>query len=176
MQAIWKELLLLCLCMVLAILLPRLFIKTNVKVDNQGVSMDLTEINPMQTIQPNKLIESPLFTETRKLNFESDVMTSDDVNETLTEPVPPEPKLVGVVSGFGKSVIIVKGNSGEDQNLEIGDNIDGWRLINVGNNSATFQAADVRRVIRLDYFNKVGSAIIKNEKLSYTDIEDNKNE
>jgi hypothetical protein len=70
-------------------------------------------------------------------------------------PPPPLPRLVGVASGGrGRAVALVKTGSGETLVLSSGASADGWRLVAVGRDQATFERAGERQTARLDFGNK----------------------
>ena len=67
----------------------------------------------------------------------------------------PLPTLVGVVSrARGRGVALVKSSSGQTVTLSPGETVDGWQLVGIGRDRATFAANGERRVAALDFSNK----------------------
>jgi hypothetical protein len=71
-------------------------------------------------------------------------------------PAPsPMPALVGLVSrAGGKGVALVKGSNGQTTTIAPGEIVDGWRLVGIGRDRATFVSNGERRVAALDFSNK----------------------
>jgi hypothetical protein len=70
-------------------------------------------------------------------------------------PPPPLPRLVGVASGGrGRAVALVKTSSGETLVLGAGATADGWKLVRVGRDEATFERSGERKSARLDFGNR----------------------
>jgi hypothetical protein len=68
----------------------------------------------------------------------------------------PMPALVGLVSrAGGRGVALVKASSGETVTLAPGESVDGWRLVGIGRDRATFASNGERRVAALDFSNKM---------------------
>ena len=72
-------------------------------------------------------------------------------------PAPqPMPALVGLVSrARGKGIALVRSSSGQTVTLAPGESVDGWRLIGIGRDRATFVSNGERRVASLDFRNKL---------------------
>jgi hypothetical protein len=67
----------------------------------------------------------------------------------------PLPTLVGVVSrARGRGVALVKSSSGQTVTLSPGESVDGWRLVGIGRDRATFAGNGEQRVAALDFSNK----------------------
>ena len=67
----------------------------------------------------------------------------------------PLPTLVGVVSrARGRGVALVKSSSGQTVTLSPGQSVDGWRLVGIGRDRATFASNGEQRVAALDFSNK----------------------
>jgi hypothetical protein len=70
----------------------------------------------------------------------------------------PVPALVGLVSrARGRGVALVKASSGETVTIEPGQSVDGWQLVGIGRDRATFVSNGERRVAALDFSNKTPS-------------------
>ncbi|HMJ92949.1 MAG TPA: hypothetical protein VK472_02485 [Allosphingosinicella sp.] len=69
----------------------------------------------------------------------------------------PFPTLVGVVSrARGRGVALVKSSSGQTVTLSPGESVDGWQLVGIGRDRATFASNGEKRVAALDFSNKAG--------------------
>ena len=67
----------------------------------------------------------------------------------------PLPTLVGVVRrARGRGVALVKSSSGQTVTLSPGESVDGWRLVGIGRDRATFAGNGEQRVAALDFRNK----------------------
>jgi hypothetical protein len=70
-------------------------------------------------------------------------------------PPPSPPTLVGLVVGTrGRSVALVRGAGGETVTLARGEQIDGWTLVAVTRERATFDLGGSRHVATLDFSNR----------------------
>lgn len=143
------------LSLAVAILLPWLLLKDESELQNNEVNLTITDIKIAASISPDNLLTKPIFNKDRGVvpeTSENIELPQDDIEQP---PLPPEPKLVGVAKGAGRAIAIVKGSDGMDQNIKTGENIDGWTLINISSNSATFRSQGVSKIIELDYGNKL---------------------
>lgn len=137
-----------------AILLPWLLLMDESELQNNEANLTITDIKIAASASPDNLLEKPIFNKDRGI-IQEEVDTSNPAQDNVEQtPLPPEPKLVGVAKGAGRAVAIVKGSDGVDQNIKTGENIDGWTLIYISSNSATFRTQGVRKIIELDYGNK----------------------
>ena len=67
----------------------------------------------------------------------------------------PLPALVGLVSrARGRGVALVKSSSGQTVTVAPGEVVDGWQLIGIGRDRATFVSNGERRVAALDFSNR----------------------
>lgn len=74
-------------------------------------------------------------------------------------PAAPPPILVGlVVSNRGRAVALAKGANGETLTLARGATIDGWTLIGITREQATFERDGARHVAALDFANRPASS------------------
>jgi hypothetical protein len=70
-------------------------------------------------------------------------------------PPSPMPALVGLVSRTrGRGVALVKASNGQTVTIAPGESVDGWRLVAIGRDRATFASNGERRVAALDFSNK----------------------
>ncbi len=149
-----KDWFLFILSLVAAIILPWLLLMDASAFQNNEADMTITDIKIVASASPNNLLAKPIFNKERGLTIETPEnieLPQENIEQT---PLPPEPKLVGIAKGRGRSVAIVKGSDGVDQNIKPGENIDGWTLIHISPNNATFRAQGVRKIIALDYGNR----------------------
>ena len=66
------------------------------------------------------------------------------------------PTLVGLVSrARGKGVALVKASSGQTVMIGPGESVDGWQLVAIGRDRATFASNGERRVASLDFRNRI---------------------
>jgi hypothetical protein len=71
----------------------------------------------------------------------------------------PMPTLVGLVSrARGRGVALVKGSDGQTVTIAPGESVDGWRLLGIGRDRATFASNGERRVAALDFSNRIPAA------------------
>jgi hypothetical protein len=65
------------------------------------------------------------------------------------------PALVGLVSRMrGRGVALVKASNGQTVTIAPGESVDGWQLVAIGRDRATFASNGERRVASLDFSNK----------------------
>ena len=70
-------------------------------------------------------------------------------------PPSPMPALVGLVSrARGRGVALVKAGNGQTVTIAPGESVDGWRLVAIGRDRATFASNGERRTASLDFSNK----------------------
>jgi hypothetical protein len=71
-------------------------------------------------------------------------------------PAPqPMPALVGLVSrARGKGIALVRASNGQTVTIAPGQSVDGWQLVGIGRDRATFVSNGERRVASLDFRNK----------------------
>ena len=116
----------------------------------------ITKVQIQNIRAVDMLLTKPIFNAQRAPLAFADEMIAEEPEEIQTaEQITPIPTLVGLVSKKrGKAVAIVKTNDGETKTLKTGESSDGWLLINIGRNEATFANAGEKRTIGLDYGNK----------------------
>ncbi len=115
----------------------------------------ITKVQTQEIPTVDILLKKPIFNSERTPLALLDEMTAEEPEAQIAALVTPVPKLVGLVSKRrGKAVAIVKTNDGETKALSTGQTSDGWRLVTVGKNEATFANANEQRTIGLDYGNK----------------------
>jgi len=72
---------------------------------------------------------------------------------------PTPPILVGTIAGIGRSSIaLIKDATGVTTTVNIGGEVDGWRLLAIGNGTATLEQGSDRQTIALNFSNKEGSS------------------
>ena len=149
-----KDWSLLIVSLAAAILLPWFLLKDENKLQNNEANLTITDIKIASSATPNNLLAKPIFNKDRGIIIETQDIPNAQQENVEQTPLPPEPKLVGIAKGNGRSIAIVRGSDGMDQNIKTGENIDGWTLINISSNSATFRSQGVSKIIELDYGNK----------------------
>lgn len=152
-MAEFRDWFMLIICLALAVILPWQILIDDSETQDTAPDLNITEIKIAASASPDAIISRQLFSSTRGAVSEVDEI--DDLGQDAPAPIilPQEPKLVGIARGRGRSVAIVRGQDGVDQNLKPGENVNGWTLIFVASNSATFSAEGVRKIIALDYSN-----------------------
>lgn len=97
-------------------------------------------------------LDAPLFASDRKPPAVPPPVPVD----TAPPPPPlPDPVLVGVVGRpGGGGVALVRKNDGTTTTVPTGGEVDGWRLLDIGNGTATFTAGDRQVRVTLDFRNR----------------------
>ncbi|MEO9599802.1 hypothetical protein [Parasphingorhabdus sp.] len=134
----------------------------------------ITQVQIQEIGAVDTFLAKPIFNAERApLAFADEVIGQEPQEIEIAQPVSPIPTLVGLVSKRrGKAVAIVKTHDGETKTLSAGDSSDGWRLIKVGKNDATFANAGQQRTIDLYYGNKaIGGP--SNSPVAVSNIQDN---
>jgi hypothetical protein len=97
--------------------------------------------------------EAPLFSPTRTPPDQAPPAGSPGAQPAAAPS--PMPALVGLVSrARGRGVALVKTSSGQTVTIAPGETVDGWQLVAVGRDRATFASNGERRVAALDFTNK----------------------
>jgi hypothetical protein len=97
---------------------------------------------------------APLFSPTR--TRETQPPPAGNPEPAQATPPAPMPALVGLVSSArGRGVALVKTGNGQTVTIAPGETVDGWRLVAIGRDRATFASNGERRVAALDFSNKV---------------------
>jgi hypothetical protein len=83
--------------------------------------------------------------------------TPEALAAAAAAPAPqPMPALVGLVSrARGRGVALVRSSNGQTVTLAPGESVDGWRLVGIGRDRATFVSNGERRVASLDFRNRL---------------------
>ncbi len=114
----------------------------------------ITKVQAQEIAPIEILLTKPIFNADRTPVADQVLIDEAEVVQTPAQ-ISPVPTLVGLVSKRrGKAVAIIKTNDGETKTLRTGQTSDGWRLVTVGKNEATFASANEQRTIGLDYGNK----------------------
>lgn len=114
----------------------------------------ITKVQAQVVAPVDILLTKPIFNAERTPLADQVLIDEPEVDQA-PEQVTPAPTLVGLVSKRrGKAVAIIKTNDGETKTLSTGQTSDGWRLVTVGKNEATFANANEQRTIGLNYGNK----------------------
>jgi hypothetical protein len=100
---------------------------------------------------------APLFSSTRA-PFDPAAPPPGSQGVEAAPAASPMPLLVGLVSrARGRGVALVKGSNGQTVTIIPGESVDGWRLLAIGRDRATFASNGERRVAALDFSNKPSS-------------------
>jgi len=136
----------------LAILCPIVLLWPGEQIERPPPPSRLTRFgSPPALAFQDAVFDAPLFNAERSATPVGDPA---DVQEAAA-PVAPPPQLVGTIAGRGgDSVALIKDASGEAHTLRIGEDIDGWRLVSIGNGTATLDHAGDRQTIALDFLNR----------------------
>lgn len=116
-----------------------------------------TQLRLAPTESAIALMEQPVFNKAR-----SPLAPADDASAFALAPSgdaaaaspasPPQlPTLVGLATGRGKAIAILKGADGAARNVGAGDSVDGWTIISINRNGAKLTAAGVTQDITLNY-------------------------
>jgi hypothetical protein len=96
---------------------------------------------------------APLFSPTR-----APPEQAPPAGSPAAQPAPPPspmPALVGLISSArGRGVALVKAGNGQTVTIAPGESVDGWRLVAIGRDRATFASNGERRTAALDFSNK----------------------
>lgn len=96
---------------------------------------------------------APLFSPTRTPSAQAPASGESEAGPPA--PPSPVPALVGLVSSArGRGVALVKAGNGQTVTIAPGQSVDGWQLVAIGRDRATFAANGERRVASLDFSNK----------------------
>lgn len=102
------------------------------------------------------VFDAPLFNAERSAQPAGD---QAEIQAAAAALVAPPPQLVGTIAGrAGDSVALIKDSGGEAHTLRIGEDVDGWRLVSIGNGTATLDRAGDRQTVALDFSNRKVSA------------------
>lgn len=126
---------------------------------SQRPAIDLparTAITPLRIVAAEPLgpaIETPLFNIGRS-PLPPEPPASAVATAEAAPPAPP-PVLVGTIARRrGGGLALVKNNAGETVALRVGEEVDGWRLVSVGESEAVLDQAGRRETAALDFRNK----------------------
>ena len=109
-------------------------------------------------------LERPVFNKARSavapLDDTNALGLGGDSNVATLPPVPPPqlPTLVGLATGRGKAIAIIKGADGTARNVSVGDNVDGWTIISISRAGAKLSVAGITQNITLNYGNQQGAS------------------
>jgi hypothetical protein len=80
--------------------------------------------------------------------------------ETPPPPLQPLPRLVGIVIAHpGRALVLVKSANGETLTLHPGESADGWRLVGIFRNGATFRNGSEEKQAGFDLTNRTGTSL-----------------
>jgi hypothetical protein len=114
----------------------------------------MTKLRVSQAAQLDAALRMPLFTLDR--TPAPDVEVAEDASDPAAVSAPPI--LVGTIAnGRAQGVVLAKTLTGETVTLTIGSEVDGWRLVLIGNGSAEFEQGGRRETVTLDFGNRIPS-------------------
>ena len=103
-------------------------------------------------------LTAPPFTDGRTVEAAQPAPDPAEATETAA-PEAPAPALVGVaLGGRNRAVALARGSNGETLTLARGEAVDGWTVIAIGRDRATFERGGARHTARLDFGNRPGTA------------------
>ena len=139
----------------LALAIPTVLLWPSAVPETPAPPMHMTRlVSPAMLALRGAALDAPLFAPERERLVEA----GTEVAEASMPAAPPAPPiLVGTIAGIGRSSIaLIKNASGETTTVNIGDEVDGWRLLAIGNGTATLEQGGDRQTIALNFSNKEG--------------------
>lgn len=151
-----REYVAIAICAVVAVLGPAILLAPENDAPPEVEVLKLSTAKPraVDAELPSAILEFPLFHAGRApLVLEN--ATAEAQETAAAPPSPPPPILVGVVARRkGKAIALAKNAAGETVSLTVGDQVDGWAVSAIGASAVTFDQADRRETIALDFRNK----------------------
>ena len=98
------------------------------KLDPSGVA---SSVDPLADLRPETLhdtVQRPLFEKNRRPVEPPRKIAAAPVSAVQRPPEPPALTLVGVVKSEGRTIALIKRQSGQNLRAEEGDSIDGWTV------------------------------------------------
>jgi len=141
----------------LALAIPTVLLWPSAVPETPVTAMHLTRlVSPAMLALRGAALDAPLFAPERERPAEAGTEVAD-ASMPVAPPTPP--MLVGTIAGIGhSSLALIKSASGETTTVNVGDEVDGWRLLAIGNGTATLEQGGDRQTIALNFSNKEGSA------------------
>lgn len=142
-----------------AVAAPAWLLGSNVPPPQSPPPLVLTELRPLDAGGLEHARSAPIFSPGRAPP--APPPSPEQLAAGASAPAPaaqPLPTLVGVVSrARGRGVALVRSSSGQTVTISPGESVDGWRLVGIGRDRATFASNGERRVASLDFSNKARS-------------------
>ena len=141
----------------MAVAVPALLLDSDVPAPPSPAPLVLTELHARGPGGLDRARATPLFSPGRAPP--APPPSPEALAAAAQAPAPsPVPALVGLISrARGPGIALVKTGSGETVTLSPGESADGWQLVGIGRDRATFAANGERRVATLDFRNKPSS-------------------
>lgn len=141
----------------IAVAVPALLLGSDVPPPQAAPPLALTELRALDAVGLQQARTAPIFSPNRAPPTPQP--SSEELAGAAAAPAAqPLPALVGVVSrARGRGVALVKSSSGQTVTLSPGESVDGWQLVGIGRDRATFAANGERRVAALDFSNKAAA-------------------
>jgi len=112
-------------------------------------------VSPATLALRGTALDAPLFDPERERH---DELAANAAEPNIAAAPPTPPLLVGTIAGVGsRSIALIKDATGATTTVNIGGQVDGWRLLAIGNGTATVEQAGDRQTIALNFANKHGS-------------------
>jgi len=137
-----------------AIIVPISMLRSNDPPQEHILRLAATQVPPPAELAlRGTALEAPLFNPDRTPSPPPGQDAATD-QPTAAPPASP-PLLVGTIAGRGSAgVALVKNSAGETLTLRVGEVVDGWTLIAIGNGAATVDQNGRRETISLNFSNK----------------------
>jgi len=139
----------------IALAIPTVLLWPSAVPETPVAAMHMTRlVSPAMLALRGTALDAPLFTPERERPAEAGAEVAD---ASIPAAAPTPPILVGTIAGIGHgSVALIKNASGDTTTVNIGGEVDGWRLLAIGNGTATLEQAGDRQTIALNFSNKEG--------------------
>jgi hypothetical protein len=112
----------------------------------------MTKLRVSRAAELDAALRMPLFTIDR--TPAPDVELAEDASDPAAVSAPPI--LVGTIAnGRAQGIVLAKTLTGETVTLTVGSEVDGWRLVRIGNGSAQFEQGGRRETVTLDFRNRM---------------------
>ena len=111
-------------------------------------------VSPATLALRGTALDAPLFDAERERH---DELAANAAEPNIAAAPPTPPLLVGTIAGVGsRSIALIKDATGATTTVNIGGEVDGWRLLAIGNGTAIVEQAGDRQTIALNFSNKQG--------------------
>ena len=134
-----------------------------ISADRESVAVpppaEVTEVNLASAAGLSYALTAPPFTDGRIAQPAASAAAAAPAPAMAAPPQAPPPALVGVaVASRGRAIALARGSNGETLTLSRGEAIDGWRVVAIGRDRATFEREGARHTAQLDFANRTNAA------------------